>query len=119
MAGKLRPPKVVVCISNEVLPQESGLEWTNASGKVFDAADPPQGTTYVGRSVGKQLFISDVEEKKKTVEAHVRVSIPATDDEPEREIGVFPSRSIKVISKPAKRRHNIKNLECTCTFLAL
>ena len=29
-------------------------------GKPFDVSDPPTGTTYIGRCVGKQLFISDV-----------------------------------------------------------
>jgi len=97
-------------MSGENPPQESGLEWTDALGKVFDATDPPLKSTYIGRSVGKQLYISDAEEKKKTVEALVQVILPASDSEPEREIGTFPSSTIKVISKPAKRRQNAKNL---------
>jgi len=39
-----------------------------ATGKPFDVSDPPAGTTYIGRCVGKQLFISDVDEKKKLIE---------------------------------------------------
>ncbi len=73
--------------------------------------DPPAGTTYIGRCVGKQLFISDVDEKKKKVEALVKIMAPASDDEPERVIGTFPSRPIKVISKPSKKRQSAKNLE--------
>ncbi|KAJ7217855.1 jkappa-recombination signal binding protein [Mycena pura] len=108
---KLCPPRVVISISGEPTPQEGSIEWTGASGKSFDVSDPPTGTTYTGRCVGKQLFISDVDEKKKKVEALVKITAPATDDEPERIIGTFPSRPIKVISKPSKKRQSAKNLE--------
>jgi recombining binding protein suppressor of hairless len=108
---KLCPPRVVISISGEPSPQEGSIEWTGSSGKPFDVADPPTGTTYVGRCVGKQLFISDVDEKKKKVEALVKITAPASDEEPERVIGVFPSRPIKVISKPSKKRQSAKNLE--------
>lgn len=108
---KLCPPRVVVSISGEPAPQEGSIEWTGSSGKSFDISDPPTGTTYIGRCVGKQLFISDVDEKKKKVEALVKITAPASDDEPERIIGIFPSRPIKVISKPSKKRQSAKNLE--------
>lgn len=108
---KLCPPRVVVSISGEPAPSEGSIEWTGTSGKNFDINDPPSGTTYIGRCVGKQLFISDVDEKKKKVEALVKVLAPASDDEPERVIGTFPSRPIKVISKPSKKRQSAKNLE--------
>lgn len=109
---KLCPPRVVISISGEPAPQEGSIEWTSATGKAFDVSDPPTGTTYIGRCVGKQLFISDVDEKKKKVEALVKVMAPSSDDEPERVIGTFPSRPIKVISKPSKKRQSAKNLEC-------
>ncbi|RDB25129.1 Suppressor of hairless [Hypsizygus marmoreus] len=108
---KLCPPRVVVSISGEPAPQEGSIEWSGSSGKSFDVSDPPTGTTYIGRCVGKQLYISDVDEKKKKVEALVKITAPASDDEPERVIGVFPSRPIKVISKPSKKRQSAKNLE--------
>ncbi|KAJ8457614.1 hypothetical protein ONZ45_g18246 [Pleurotus djamor] len=108
---KLCPPRVTVSISGEPVPQEGSVEWTGSSGKSFDVSDPPTGTTYIGRCVGKQLFISDVDEKKKKVEALVKITAPASDDEPERVIGTFPSRPIKVISKPSKKRQSAKNLE--------
>ncbi|KAF7306055.1 J-kappa-recombination signal binding protein [Mycena chlorophos] len=85
---KLCPPRVLISISGEPLPQEGSIEWTS-----------------------KQLFISDVDEKKKKVEALVRITAPATDEDPERIIGTFPSRPIKVISKPSKKRQSAKNLE--------
>ncbi|KAJ3883639.1 hypothetical protein F5051DRAFT_391252 [Lentinula edodes] len=108
---KLCPPRVVISISGEPAPQEGSIEWTGSSGKSFDVSDPPSGTTYIGRCVGKQLFISDVDEKKKKVEALVKITAPSSDDEPERVIGIFPSRPIKVISKPSKKRQSAKNLE--------
>ncbi|GBE80676.1 predicted protein [Sparassis crispa] len=108
---KLCPPRVVVSISGEPAPQEGSVEWCGGAGKPFDTADPPTGTTFIGRCVGKQLFISDVDEKKKKVEALVKIMAPSADDEPERVIGTFPSRSIKVISKPSKKRQSAKNLE--------
>jgi recombining binding protein suppressor of hairless len=109
---KLCPPRVVVSISGEPSAQEGTIEWTGSSGKSFDVNDPPTGTTYIGRCVGKQLFISDVDEKKKKVEALVKICAPGGDDENERIIGTFPSRPIKVISKPSKKRQSAKNLEC-------
>ncbi|EPT05001.1 hypothetical protein FOMPIDRAFT_136788 [Fomitopsis schrenkii] len=109
--AKLCPPRVVISISGEPAPQEGTIEWTGALGKTFDVSDPPSGTTYLGRCVGKQLFISDVDEKKKKVEALVKIMAPSAEDEPERVIGIFPSRPIKVISKPSKKRQSAKNLE--------
>src|ERR1700722_2584501 len=108
---KPRPPRVVISISGEAIPQEGTIEWTGSSGKTFDPNDPPSGTTYIGRCVGKQVLISDVDEKKKKVEALVKISTPTYGDEIERVIGTFPSRSIKVISKPSKKRQSAKNLE--------
>ncbi|KAI0268759.1 hypothetical protein BC834DRAFT_867121 [Gloeopeniophorella convolvens] len=108
---KLSPPRVIVSISGEAAGQEGNIEWSAALGKTFDVTDPPTGTTYIGRCVGKQLFISDVDEKKKKVEALVKIISPTGDDEPERVIGTFPSRPIKVISKPSKKRQSAKNLE--------
>jgi hypothetical protein len=110
---KPTPPRVIVSISGEAAGQEGNVEWSAAVGKPFDVSDPPTGTTYIGRCVGKQLFISDVDEKKKKVEALVKVIGPTGEDEPERVIGTFPSRSIKVISKPSKKRQSAKNLERT------
>jgi len=108
----LAPPRVVVSISGEPTPPESSVEWAGASGKPFDATDPPNGTTFVGRCVGKQLFISEADEKRKKVEALVKVTAPSVGDEEGKVIGLFPSKSIKVISKPSKKRQSAKNLEC-------
>ncbi|KAJ7333274.1 hypothetical protein DFH08DRAFT_814388 [Mycena albidolilacea] len=104
------PPRVVISISGESTLQECSIERAGSSGKSFDMSDPPTGTTYTGRCVGKQLFISDVYEKKK-VEALVKITAPATDDKPERVIDTFLSRPIKVINWPSRKRQSVKNLE--------
>jgi recombining binding protein suppressor of hairless len=108
---KLRPPRVVISISGETAPPEAAIDWNTANGKPFNLNEPPTSTTYLGRCVGKQLYISDVDEKRKKVEALVKVMAPASDDGVDRVIGVFPSRPIKVISKPSKKRQSAKNLE--------
>jgi recombining binding protein (suppressor of hairless) len=115
---KLRPPRVIVSISGENPPPEATIDWNNSNGKTFSLHDPPLGTTYIGRCVGKQLYISDADEKRKKVEALVQVMAPASDDGVDRVIGVFPSRPIKVISKPSKKRQSAKNLECELPFFS-
>jgi recombining binding protein (suppressor of hairless) len=115
--NKLRPPRVVISISGETTPPETTVDWSDSNGKAFNLNDPPLGTTYVGRCVGKQLYISDADEKRKKVEALVQVMAPSSDDGIDRVIGVFPSRPIKVISKPSKKRQSAKNLECQCLVL--
>ena len=114
----LAPPRVVVSISGEPTPPESSVEWAGASGKPFDATDPPNGTTFVGRCVGKQLFISEADEKRKKVEALVKVTAPSVGDEEGKVIGLFPSKPIKVISKPSKKRQSAKNLECMWSLVS-
>jgi recombining binding protein suppressor of hairless len=127
-----RAPRVTISISGESTPPESTVEWTSTSGKPVEFNEAPPGPspfiqddisnfqngaqinppqqTYIGRAVGKQLFISD--ERQKKVEALVKIVAQGTEDEPERVIGVFPSKPIKVISKPSKKRQSAKNMEC-------
>jgi hypothetical protein len=105
-----KPPRVTVSISGESVPPECAVEWSSTAGKQVDPSDPPSAdVTYLGRAVGKQLFISD--ERQKKVEALVKIVAPSSEDEPERIIGTFPSRPIKVISKPSKKRQSAKNME--------
>lgn len=107
---KLCPPRIVISIPGEPAPQESSVEWTSPMGEAFDVSNPPTGTTYLGHCVGKHLFVSNVDERK-TVEVLVKIIAPGLEDEPERIIGVFPSRPLKIISKPSRRRQSAKKLE--------
>ena len=75
-------PLRVVSISGELAPQEGSIEWTTANDKAFDVSHPPTGTMYTGRCVDKAL---------------VKTTMPSSDDKPERVIGTFPSRRIKII----------------------
>jgi recombining binding protein suppressor of hairless len=130
-----RAPRVTVSISGETIPPESSVEWTSTSGRPVEPGEVPPETgslqdelaafengispksqqTYIGRAVGKQLFISD--DKQKKVEALVKIVAQGGEDEPERVIGIFPSKPIKVISKPSKKRQSAKNMECELTLL--
>lgn len=128
-----RAPRVTVSISGESVPPESSVEWTSTSGRPVEPGEVPpdmgsshmqddisafengvggkssQQQTFIGRAVGKQLFISD--DKQKKVEALVKIVAQGGEDEPERVIGIFPSKPIKVISKPSKKRQSAKNME--------
>ncbi|KAG8961756.1 hypothetical protein FRC00_011339 [Tulasnella sp. 408] len=85
--GDIIPPKAVISISGEPSPLESLTEWSTPLGKNFDVSDPPapSTTTYMGRCIGKQLFITDYDDRKKKVEALVRVVQPADEQEGEPE----------------------------------
>ena len=106
---------VTIAISGESTASEGTLEWTTPAGKPIDLSEEYADTSArIGRCVGKQLFISDVDERKKRVEALVKVNITALNEDgglSEHVVGTFPSRPIKVISKPSKKRQSAKNLE--------
>jgi hypothetical protein len=53
------------------------------------------------------MYISDSDDKQKTVEMLVRLQLANGLD-----LGVFKSKDIKVISKPSKKRQSLKNMEC-------
>lgn len=111
---KMVAPHVTVSISGEPTPSDGVIEWATPSGSPVDPADAlSDDTTHIGRCVGKQLFISesDVEGRKKRVEALVKITAQHGDRQREHVIGTFPSRPIKVISKPSKKRQSAKNLE--------
>ncbi|KAJ2640462.1 hypothetical protein GGF40_000110 [Coemansia sp. RSA 1286] len=68
---------------------------------------PQEGDTITGRYVAKQLFINDVDEKRKKVAVKVRLHDPSG----QIVINEFESRPIKVISKPSKKRQSVKNVD--------
>lgn len=69
----------------------------------------PKGDPLVGgKCVLKQLYVNDVEEgRRKQVECLARIHLADG-----TMVGTLASRSIKVISKPSKKRHNSANLDC-------
>lgn len=69
---------------------------------------PKDDTLVGGKCVLKQLYVNDVEEgKRKQVECLARIHLADG-----TMVGTLASRSIKVISKPSKKRHNSANLDC-------
>jgi len=107
--------QVTISISGEAIASDGTLEWSTPAGKPIDyTEDYADNSARIGRCVGKQLFISDVDERKKRVEALVKISLTTQNPDgglQEHGIGTFPSRPIKVISKPSKKRQSAKNLE--------
>ncbi|KAJ2665252.1 hypothetical protein IW148_001724 [Coemansia sp. RSA 1199] len=66
-----------------------------------------EGEMVTGRFVAKQLFINDVDEKRKKVAVKVRLHDPTG----QVVLNEFESRPIKVISKPSKKRQSVKNVD--------
>ncbi|KAG0142233.1 hypothetical protein CROQUDRAFT_673653 [Cronartium quercuum f. sp. fusiforme G11] len=108
----LVPPTTIISMSGEhSMPTEAYSEWMSISGHVVGDQAALDDVVIAGRCVGKQLHISEVDEKTKRVEALVKVIAPGFGPPESRQIGTFPSRPIKVISKPSKKRQSIKNLD--------
>ncbi len=117
--GRPVSTQVIVSISGETNVSDGTLEWSTPHGKPIGhseeyASADESGSARIGRCVGKQLYISDVDERKKRVEALVKISVTAQhgDHVEDHNLGTFTSRPIKVISKPSKKRQSAKNLEC-------
>ncbi|KAJ9476287.1 hypothetical protein PHBOTO_006394 [Pseudozyma hubeiensis] len=107
----LSPPRVTINISGEPGIQDGALEWASSSGRLIDVGNPSSEMAISGRCIGKQLYISDVDEKRRHVEALVAISVPGSSPMDRRLLGTFPSRPIKVISKPSKKRQSSRNTE--------
>lgn len=54
----------------------------------------------------RTLFISDSDKRKYI---HLNIELLGKDS---TRIGIFPSRKIKIISKPSKKKQSVKNIEC-------
>ncbi|KAI8086386.1 uncharacterized protein BX664DRAFT_265588 [Halteromyces radiatus] len=90
----LRPPVMQIQMSNEVV------------GNVIRSSPVPAEPIVSGRCISKNMYISDNDEKRKTVEMLVRLRLANGLD-----LGVFKSKEIRVISKPSKKRQTLKNME--------
>ncbi|MCO5588130.1 hypothetical protein L7F22_042085 [Adiantum nelumboides] len=118
----LTPPRLAISMSGET-PNQAGnaggsssqqdgvLEWASSSGKLLDTDNPSSEFAISGRSIGRQLFINDSDEKRRHCEALVQIQVPALAASDRKSLGVFPSKPIKVISKPSKKRQSTRNSE--------
>lgn len=111
----LSSPKLTIHISGETINQTGVLEWQTPSGTIIDtsiaAVNNSSTSSISGRSVSKQLYINDADEKRKRVEVLAKIQLGNG-----LQLGTFPSKGIKVISKPSKKRQSIKNMECKFPF---
>lgn len=107
----LSSPKLTIHISGETINQTGVIEWQTPSGTIIDtsiaAVNNSTNSSISGRSVSKQLYINDADEKRKRVEVLAKIQLGNG-----LQLGTFPSKGIKVISKPSKKRQSIKNMEC-------
>lgn len=110
----LSPPRLTISISGEPGSQDGAIEWASSSGRLIDVGNPSSEMAISGRCIGKQLFISDVDEKRRNVEALISISVAGTSPLDRRLLGTFPSKPIKVISKPSKKRQSSRNTEREC-----
>lgn len=109
----LTPPRLSISMSGEgtAAPQDGVLEWATSNGKLIDTDNPSSEFAISGRSIGRQLFINDSDEKRRHCEALVHLTVPAAIASDRRPLGVFASKPIKVISKPSKKRQSTRNSE--------
>ncbi|KAF7732340.1 hypothetical protein EC973_005236 [Apophysomyces ossiformis] len=126
-ADTLCPPTIKVRMVGDVTSARSAIavpagpmEWSTMSGLSWNASaasknNSPTGLTpairinepiVTGRSVSKNLYISDTDEKRKKVEMLVDIQMANGTD-----LGVFRSSDIRVISKPSKKRQSLKNMD--------
>ncbi|KAI8371630.1 uncharacterized protein BYT42DRAFT_548465 [Radiomyces spectabilis] len=111
----LSPPKLTIHISGESTSQAGVLEWYTSSGSILDNSSSiiaasnttaSGDTTMSGKCVSKHLHINDADEKRKRVEVLVKIQLGN-----DVLLGTLPSKGIKVISKPSKKRQSLKNME--------
>jgi hypothetical protein len=108
----LSSPKLTIHISGETINQTGVIEWQTPSGTIIDTSiaasnNNNNNSSVSGRCVSKQLYINDADEKRKRVEVLAKIQLGNG-----LQLGTFPSKGIKVISKPSKKRQSIKNMEC-------
>jgi hypothetical protein len=107
----LTPPRVNIAMSGETNNHDGVLEWATSSGRLIDVGNPSSEMAVSGRCIGKQLYITDVDEKRRSCETLVSVSVPGMSANDARLLGTFASKPIKIISKPSKKRQTNRNAE--------
>ncbi|ORX45669.1 hypothetical protein DM01DRAFT_1339899 [Hesseltinella vesiculosa] len=106
-----RPPRVTVQISGEPTSQTGLLEWFDDKGQSLENGPGvlqayEQNKAVIAKCVSKQLHINDADEKRRRVEVLVKLQLGNG-----LSLGTLPSKGIKVISKPSKKRQSVKNME--------
>lgn len=111
-ATTLIPPRVNIGMSGEAATQDGALEWATSSGRLIDVGNPSSEMAVSGRCIGKNLYITDVDEKRRSCETLVTVSVPGMSANSPVLLGTFASKPVKIISKPSKKRQSNRNTDC-------
>ncbi|KAG1311252.1 hypothetical protein G6F64_003946 [Rhizopus arrhizus] len=103
------PPNVNIQLSGDQPRPYCHIDWYKEGiliNQHLAATYASQGDILVGNCLSKQLHISDTDEKRKSVQAHVSIQLDQS-----RSLGTFDSKPIKVIRKPSKKRQSAKDME--------
>ncbi|KAI9481070.1 MAG: hypothetical protein EXX96DRAFT_565265 [Benjaminiella poitrasii] len=105
-------PSIIVHITGEKTSQNGVIEWRQHNNALMDSTlatlldDAEKMKDITGNCVSRNLHINDADEKRKRVEVLVKIGLGHGGL-----LGTFPSKGIKVISKPSKKRQSVKNME--------
>lgn len=114
--GLYSPPQINISMTNENPAPNSYARWTTTfnretadqNERVFAHGESP----FLGKVTGKSLHISDGAEKKAKASVQAHVTIMAANPGSESgysAVGVFESKPINIVSKPSKKRVNVKS----------
>lgn len=102
-------PEITVQITGEQPVHQTTIDWYQ-DNSLLDPSSAisaaRHGHALKGSCVSKQLHINDADEKRKHVQAHVKINLGHGVS-----LGTFDSKNIKVISKPSKKRQSLKNMD--------
>jgi recombining binding protein (suppressor of hairless) len=130
------PPRVNISFEGENPVKDATCSWTTIDGKNLDEKINTETLKreeipFIGNVAGKNLHISDADSKRREARAMVTVKAPLAlhagahgwgaekgtmaDINNEEIVGIFPSKEIKIISKPSKKKASSKSSECECS----
>ena len=126
------PPRVNISLEGENPVKDALCSWTTTDGHNLDEKINTQTLKaeeipFIGNVAGKNLHISDSDSKRREARALVTVKAPfnhhagthgwgpakgsMSDISNDEVVGIFPSKEIKIISKPSKKKANAKSSE--------